>query len=200
MKQRICQNIDDVGFPKAVVNQIASMSVIDHSRAYITDLSNGGFMSHRVACEVADVFTAAAPVSAPLNVDGPTTCRPARPITVVHFHGLNDTIISYDGSFGIESAPDSLTSWRTIDGCTRSATVLNLGGSSRCETFKTYNDGAEAGLCNLDGTHILYSSQSAEHRRLCVGQCVQSSHAFTVGSGRRRHIGYGRQLCNDCEP
>ncbi len=154
-------NIDDVGFLKAVVNQIASMGTIDHSRVYITGLSNGGFMSHRVACEAADVFAAAAPVSAPLNLNDPATCRPARPITVVHFHGLNDTTIPYDGSFGIESAPDSLTSWRAINGCTGSATVLNLGGSSRCETFKTCNDGAEAGLCSLDGTHILYNSQSA---------------------------------------
>ncbi|VUZ85378.1 Esterase PHB depolymerase [Candidatus Methylomirabilis lanthanidiphila] len=153
--------IDDVGFLKAVVNQIASMGNIDHSRVYITGLSNGGFMSHRMACEAADMFAAAAPVSAPLNLRDPTTCRPARPITVVQFHGLNDTTIPYNGSFGIPSAQDSLSAWHDINGCTGSATVLNLGGSSRCETFKTCNDGAEAGLCSLDGTHILYASQSA---------------------------------------
>lgn len=34
-------NIDDVGFLKAVVNQIASMGKINHSRVYITGLSNG---------------------------------------------------------------------------------------------------------------------------------------------------------------
>lgn len=153
--------IDDVGFLKAVVNQIASMGNVDHSRIYITGLSNGGFMSHRTACEAADVFAAAAPVSAPLNLRDPMTCRPARPITVVQFHGLNDTTIPYDGIFGIQSAQDSLDAWHDIDGCTGSATVLNLGGSSRCETYLTCNDGAEAGLCSLDGTHILYTSQSA---------------------------------------
>jgi len=154
-------NIDDVGFLKAVVNQIASMGNINHSRVYITGLSNGGFMTHRMACEAADVFAAAAPVSAPLNLHDPTTCRPARPITVVHFHGLNDTTIPYDGYLGLQSAQDSLSSWSDINGCTGSATVLNLGGSSRCETFKTCNDGAESGLCSLPGTHILYNTQSA---------------------------------------
>jgi polyhydroxybutyrate depolymerase len=154
-------NVDDVGFLKAVVNQIASMGNINHSRVYITGLSNGGFMSHRMACEAADVFAAAAPVSAPLNLNDPTTCRPARPETVVHFHGLNDTTVPYDGGLGLQSAQDSLSSWSDINGCTGSVTVLNLGGSSRCETFKTCNDGAEAGLCSLDGTHILYNTQSA---------------------------------------
>lgn len=173
-------NIDDVGFLKAVVNQIASMGTIDHSRVYITGLSNGGFMSHRMACEAADVFAAAAPVSAPLNLKDPTTCRPARPITVVQFHGLNDTTVPYNGSLGIQSAQDSLSAWRNINGCTGSATVLNLGGSSRCETFETCNDGAESGLCSLDGTHILYNTQSALNIADYVWTSVFSPHTLPL--------------------
>lgn len=173
-------NIDDVGFLKAVVNQIASMGNIDHSRVYITGLSNGGFMSHRMACEAADVFAAAAPVSAPLNLKDPTTCRPARPITVVASHGLNDTTVPYNGSLGLQSAQDSLSAWRNINGCTGSATVLNLGGSSRCETFETCNDGAESGLCSLDGTHILYNTQSALNIADYVWTNVFSPHTLPL--------------------
>ena len=153
-------NIDDIGFMRAVIARIASLGRINHSRVYVTGLSNGGFMSHRLACEAADLFAAAAPVSAPMNLDDPSQCRPSRPITVVHFHGLRDGIVSYNGG-AFQSAPESFASWRDINGCTGSATLLDLAGSSRCETFRTCDDGAEAGLCSLDGTHVLYNTQSA---------------------------------------
>jgi hypothetical protein len=120
-------------------------------------------MSHRAACEAADVFAAAAPVSAPLNLDDPTQCNPARPITVVHYHGLRDATVPYNGGgiLGFQPAQESLAAWAGIDGCAGSPTVLNLGGQSRCETFTSCNDGANAGLCSLDGTHVLYNTQTA---------------------------------------
>ena len=152
-------SIDDVGFLRAVVNRIGSIGHINHSRVYITGLSNGGFMSHRMACEAADVFAAAAPVSAPLNLDDIDECRPVRPITVNHFHGLRDTTVPYEGGgiLDFQSAQSSLGFWKQIDDCTGSPTLLALGGSSRCETFSSCRAGVKPGLCSLDGTHVLYA-------------------------------------------
>jgi polyhydroxybutyrate depolymerase len=177
------QNIDDVGFLKAVVDQISSMGRINHGRVYITGLSNGGFMSHRMACEAADVFAAAAPVSAPLNLNDPTQCRPVRPITVVHFHGLRDTTVPYAGGgiLGFQSAQNSLGSWANINGCVGSATVLSLGGPSLCETFTSCSEGAHSGLCSLDGTHVLYGSQSALNIADYAWDNVFSRHTLPLG-------------------
>jgi polyhydroxybutyrate depolymerase len=152
------QNIDDVGFLRAVVARIGQLGRINHSRVYITGLSNGGFMTHRMACEAADIFAAAAPVAAPLNTNA-STCRPARPITVVAFHGLNDGIVSYGGGL-FQGAQNSLATWASIDGCVGGRTVLELPGPARCETFETCNDGAEVGLCSLNSGHIVYTGQS----------------------------------------
>jgi polyhydroxybutyrate depolymerase len=152
------QNIDDPGFLRAVVARIGQLGRINHSRIYITGLSNGGFMSHRMACEAADIFAAAAPVSAPLNTNA-STCRPSRPITVVAFHGLNDGIVPYGGGL-FQSAQNSLTTWASIDGCVGGRTVLDLPGPAMCETFETCNDGSEAGLCSLNSGHIAYTGQS----------------------------------------
>jgi polyhydroxybutyrate depolymerase len=176
------QNIDDVGFLKAVVGRISALGNINHSRVYVTGLSNGGFMSHRLACEAADVFAAAAPVSAPLNLDDPTQCRPVRPITVVHYHGLRDSTVPYNGggSLGFQPAQDSLSAWADINGCVGSATLLDLPGSSRCETFTSCNDGSQAGLCSLDGTHILYSSQSALNIADHAWDAVFSQHTLPL--------------------
>jgi len=63
-------NIDDPAFLRAVVARISQLGRIDSKRVYITGLSNGGFMTHRMACVAADIFAAAAPVSAPLNTTG----------------------------------------------------------------------------------------------------------------------------------
>src|SRR5262245_61106150 len=87
----LAQNVDDVGFLRALVSQLAAIANIDHSRVYATGHSNGAAMAHRLACEAADVFAAVAPVSYVLNRDA-GECTPARPITVVHFHGLSDEV------------------------------------------------------------------------------------------------------------
>jgi polyhydroxybutyrate depolymerase len=151
-------NINDPAFLRAVVARIGQLGSIDHGRIYITGLSNGGFMTHRMACEAADIFAAAAPVSAPLNATM-STCRPSRPITVVAFHGLNDVIVTYRGGL-FQSAQNSLTTWASIDGCVGGRTVLDLPGPAMCETFETCNGEAESGLCSLNSGHIAYISQT----------------------------------------
>src|SRR5262245_34630628 len=108
-------NLNDPAFLRAVVARIGQLGNIDQSRIYITGLSNGGFMTHRMACEAADIFAAAAPVSAPLNTTT-STCRPSRPITVVSFHGLNDLIVPYGGGV-FQSAQNSLATWASINVC-----------------------------------------------------------------------------------
>jgi polyhydroxybutyrate depolymerase len=141
--------IDDPAFLRAVVARISQLGNINRNRVYIT---------HRMACVAADIFAAAAPVSAPLNTST-AVCRPSRPITVVAFHGLNDGIVSYNGGT-FQSAQNSLTTWATIDGCVGGRTVLDLPGAARCETFETCNGAAEAGLCSLNSGHIAYTGQT----------------------------------------
>lgn len=151
----------DVGFLRALVSEIATLGYIDPSRVYVTGLSNGGGMSHRLACDAADVFAAAAPVSYPLDAT-PARCDPVRPITVVHFHGLNDMILPYDGGLpGVMPAQQSLTTWAQIDACTGTRQTLPLGGQNRCETFATCAADVHAALCSLEGDHVLYITQTA---------------------------------------
>jgi polyhydroxybutyrate depolymerase len=149
--------IDDPAFLRAVVARISQLGSIDQRRIYVTGLSNGGFMTHRMACEAADLFAAAAPVSAPLNTTQ-STCRPSRPITVVAFHGLNDGIVPYGGGL-FQSAQNSLSTWASINVCVSGRTVFELPGPARCETFETCNGGAETGLCSLNSGHIAYTDQ-----------------------------------------
>jgi polyhydroxybutyrate depolymerase len=116
------KNVDDVGFVRAIVTDLQAIIDIDSKRIYATGMSNGGILSHRLACEATDVFAAVAPVSGTLNFP---ECNPSQPISVIEFHGTGDQHIPYGGGFGPESlvnvdfasVQDSIGFWTAFNKC-----------------------------------------------------------------------------------
>ncbi|MGH7788207.1 MAG: alpha/beta hydrolase family esterase, partial [Candidatus Binatia bacterium] len=144
----VSNNIDDVGFARALVDQIAAEANIDRRRVYSTGLSNGGFMTHRLACEAADVFAAFAPTAAFIGV---SPCTPSRPLALMMFMGLNDMTVPYG------TAAPSFLSWRNNAQCvgvTPDETVID--GGSNCQTYTNCADGVEVGLCSVNSGHVVY--------------------------------------------
>lgn len=89
---------DDVGFIRAVVADIgAAVKPIDRSRVYAAGISNGGFMSLRLACEAADLFAAVAPVAATMPAEFGARCQPAKPVAVLIINGTADHMVPYVG-------------------------------------------------------------------------------------------------------
>src|SRR6185295_18438136 len=80
----LMNQVDDVGFLRVVVARTHADGCIDPKRVYATGLSNGGAMSHLLACRAADVFAATAPVS---MGNSTIPCTPSRPISVIMFRG-----------------------------------------------------------------------------------------------------------------
>jgi polyhydroxybutyrate depolymerase len=154
-------NVNDVGFIKAVVADIVKRGVVNEARVYATGLSNGGSMSHRIACEAGDVFATTSPVSFPLNR---TSCpaTPAHPITVQHYHGLNDTTVPFNGGgfTNFQSAPNSFAAWQKIDQCGTALTTETFNSTDRCDSATACAGGVTPTLCRLSGTHVLYNTQS----------------------------------------
>lgn len=123
--------IDDVGFLKAVITALKGRANIDADKVYVTGLSNGGGMAHRMACDAADVVKAAAPMSNPLQL---AQCNPSRPVSVVAFAGTSDMQVPYDGGplaypsvtigvpLGWQGARASLAAWKGINGCSDALT------------------------------------------------------------------------------
>jgi len=157
--------LDDVGFLRAVVDAVAAEGNVDRRRVYATGLSNGGAMSHKLACEASDVFAAAAPMAFPLPYSNLSQCQPARPIPILMVMGLTDALIPYNGgSFG--SAPATFARWRDLHGC-GGTPELAPHGQGYCETFTAAmcDSGREVSLCSIvaqafpgqffDG-HLLY--------------------------------------------
>jgi polyhydroxybutyrate depolymerase len=147
--------VDDVGFARAVIDDIAARGCIDRSRVYATGMSNGGFLSHRLACEASDLIAAIAPVAGVLGIDS-SACTPSRPVPVVHFHGTADAVVQYDGGCDVclsdsESVVDTIAGWVARNGCTEASEVVLRTGSVMCETTGGCDGEASVTLCTIAG-------------------------------------------------
>lgn len=150
---------DDVAFARAVVADIESRACIDHKRVFATGMSNGGYLSHLLGCEAADLFAAVAPVAGVLGIPA-AQCKPSRPIPIIHFHGTADTLVPYDGSAVDPSVPDTFKGWADRDGCTGTPEQTLQHGSATCQTYKTCSAGVEVSLCTLTGEGHCWPGQT----------------------------------------
>ena len=91
-------NIDDVGFIMKMLSAIKSKYRINQSRIYVCGISNGGFMSMRLACEVPAAFAAAGIVCATLN-PYLTHARPDTKISILIMNGTEDPLVPYAGGY-----------------------------------------------------------------------------------------------------
>jgi polyhydroxybutyrate depolymerase len=142
--------VDDIQFVRDILAKAADDLCIDPSRVYATGMSNGGFLSHRIGCELADKFAAIAPVAGVLGVP---TCTPSRPMPVIHFHGTADTLVPYNGdaATGFGSVMDTFHGWANRDGCTGTPTQTYSKGDASCQTYSQCTGGAEVTLCTIQG-------------------------------------------------
>jgi polyhydroxybutyrate depolymerase len=124
------EQVDDVGFFRALVRELSTRYPVDARRVYSTGISNGGFMSFRLACDAADIFAAVAPVAANLSADIGPTCKPSRPVSVAILNGTEDPLVPWNGGeigrFGIRrgeawSTGKTFETWARLDGCTESS-------------------------------------------------------------------------------
>lgn len=88
--------IDDIKFLRAMIDEIEQQYDIDKSRIYFAGVSNGGMMAYRAASELSDIVAAIGSVEGCML----TKCTASEPVSVVAFHGTEDSIIPYQGGTG----------------------------------------------------------------------------------------------------
>jgi polyhydroxybutyrate depolymerase len=142
-------NVDDIGFVRDLLATADDRLCVDDARIYSTGMSNGGFLSHRIGCELSDRIAAIAPVA---GVNGMTSCAPSRPVPLMHFHGTADPLVPYTGStsLGFISVPDSFAAWGARDGCTGDPVETFRNGDSHCATYQQCGAGADVTPCTVD--------------------------------------------------
>jgi polyhydroxybutyrate depolymerase len=134
--------VDDVQFARDMAAAIANDYCIDPQRIFATGMSNGGFMSNRVACDAADLFAAVAPVASFLGL---RDCSPSRPIPILMFNGTEDPLVPY------AAASRSYATWGEHNGCTGEPEVTFANGDSSCVTYAECAEGATTTFCTVEG-------------------------------------------------
>jgi polyhydroxybutyrate depolymerase len=116
-----CNDTDDVGFIRALVDHAKRRWRADPDRVYATGASAGAAMSYRLAAALPGLFAAIAPVSGALaDLDVPEGF-PRTPVSLVAFHGRRDTIH--------DAMDEGVAAWRRRVGCLPPLVAPYAGGT-----------------------------------------------------------------------
>jgi polyhydroxybutyrate depolymerase len=160
-------DVDDVAWLTSVLDEVEDQFPVDTDRVYFTGLSNGGFMSYRMACEGSARIAAIASVAG-MDYLEDDACTPTNPVSVLQIHGTSDDTVPYDGwdepDFHIPSARASVERWAGRAGCDL-ADVSDDGEADYVSTLagaETTKEGWRAG-CVEGRDAALWTMAGAEH-------------------------------------
>ncbi|NDD29940.1 MAG: hypothetical protein EB084_16920 [Proteobacteria bacterium] len=150
-------HVDDTGFIRALITELAKTQSIDRRRVYLTGMSNGAVLCHYAAGANADLIAGIAPVvgSAGGSVSDRTPltwpARPARPLDVIMFNGALDQHIPLEGGWQkkhaeraprfIASAQQTANFWIEANGCNPTPKVEEMPAQQA--TRYTWSGGRE---------------------------------------------------------
>lgn len=161
---------DDVAFLQSLIQQVQQQYPVDDQRIFASGMSNGGFMSLRLAMEMADQIQAVAPIAAAMPAQ--SECPPpAEPVSVLFVSGTEDPLVPwYGGEVGgsgsgrgtVLSARDSVIYWVQHNQCPTSPSVSDLPNLDRW-------DGSTVRLYDLPG--------GLQNSRVTLYQVLGGGHA-----------------------
>jgi polyhydroxybutyrate depolymerase len=149
-------NVDDVGFVKQLLGEVRRDYCIDDRRVYAAGMSNGAFFAHRLGCELSAEIAAIGAVAGGLTYK---QCNPARPLSVIAFHGTADYTVPYQGGtiMGFEPVPQTIGFWVKRDGCSGEPKATYKKGAVTCMTHGQCSAGTEVTLCTVEGSSGTHS-------------------------------------------
>ncbi len=159
------RHVDDVGFLVVLAGKLQNDYGIAPGHVFVTGMSNGGFMSNRLACDRADVFAAIAPVAGTLGLG--VACNPSRPVSVLEAHGTADPLVPFKGGEvrgrgGVShsiSANGMADRWRSADGCQGDPSAQVLPGVGDGTVVHRFDSAA----CAASTEVVFYQIDSGGH-------------------------------------
>ena len=141
---QIGTSINDIDFISTLLDSLSLEYNIDSDRVYSTGMSNGAYMSYRLACELSDKIAAIAPVAGSYISYMLNSCNPTHSTPVLHIHGVADSSSIYYGKPGVESIPSIISYWVNYNQCNTQSIFtqianINLTDSSMVEHYAWKN-------------------------------------------------------------
>jgi polyhydroxybutyrate depolymerase len=114
--------VDDVAYLGAVISDMQRRFAIDPKRVFVMGHSNGGFMAHRLACDLSTRIAGIASLAGGVYLDA-AKCAAAVPVSVLQIHGTADATVKYGGGVFTAGVPpypgakDTVKLWASKNGC-----------------------------------------------------------------------------------
>lgn len=148
--------IDDLPFIRALIDEAEAQYGADRKRIYAMGLSNGGFLSIRIACTDGGLFRAIAPVISLVPKSVADDCVRAGPVSMVMIAGTADPVIDFHARERRKrpvywlSGRASIDLWRRKNGCPARASrqqelpdrLISDGSSAVMEDWQNCRSGA----------------------------------------------------------
>lgn len=109
--------VNDVQFISDLIDSISAEYNIDPNRIYSTGMSNGGFMSHTLACELSNKIAAIASVAGVMSKARLSNCNAEHNVPVMQIHGTADATVPYNGNADWVSADSIINYWVDHNHC-----------------------------------------------------------------------------------
>ena len=144
--------VNEVLFVRDLIEHLESELNIDPQRIYAVGMSNGGGMTHRLACDMADKFAAIAPVAGAFYLWD--DCQPSQPIPVVAFHSMKDDVVPYEGTdnplfIDIPAIPDWAQAWAELNDCDPTPETSSIDKIITVDTWSGCADQATVTLYSM---------------------------------------------------
>ena len=128
--------INDVLFFNQLCDYMINNYSVDGANIYATGISNGGFMSSRLGCELSNRIAAIAVDAATMEaITIAPSCIPGSPVPAIYIHGTTDPLVPFTGGQmtaggtaggTILSHFQAIDKWITINGCNTTPTIADL--------------------------------------------------------------------------
>jgi len=207
------QEVDDVGFVRELLDELAGRLPVDSARIYATGLSNGAMMSYRLAAELSDRIAAIAPVA---GASAMPRFHAKRMVPILHVHSVDDPRALYGGGLGppfpftnvrVRHRPveETLAEWAGFGGCSPKAELREVrhgapgtpraGHTARLYVYTGCRDGTEVALWQLAGAGHVWPGGELDFlpRLLGPGTDVIDANEEIWRFFRRYHLPPARQ-------
>ncbi|MGY5853142.1 MAG: PHB depolymerase family esterase [Candidatus Thorarchaeota archaeon] len=171
-------DIDDVKFISNLLVHLQNEYSIDSNRIYITGMSNGGILTHRLGAEFSDTLAAIAPIASAIGGYANSTSnlvippQPTSPLPVLMIHGTADTHVAYDGGHALLSTGgrfdlsvnESVSFWVENNNCSTTPEI-SMSDNNQVE-IKRYTGGHALVLLYsiYNGLHV-WSGEATENQK-----------------------------------
>lgn len=123
-------------------------------------MSQGGFMSYKVACESPIPVEAIASVTGNMILPWFLTCTPDD-TPLMQFHGTADAVVPYTGTFGIPHIEETINWWVNGNGCNATPFIDSIADINTSDN--TTAIGYYYGMCDDNADVLFYKIINGGH-------------------------------------